>query len=172
MSLAMLPTSARFDIPADSVLVDDALVARRAAHRRVLRLVPDWIVAELLPHSADPNQVDDLLGHPDRALMELHLREVADRLIGQLRLTIEDMEIAALGRAAHALYAATGDGNLDMLRFERERATTQPAVERYAPNTRGVRAVEDVDHDALASLVTVAAWADALAGDYVDPRIN
>ena len=154
-----------------SPLVDDELVARRSRHRRAVRQIPAWIVNSI---AADANlsTVAALRDHPDRVLMEIHLRDVADRLLGQMRLTLDDLATATLAAAAQQFYACAGDADLELLQLERERVEREPTVDRYVSCEHDFRSLEDVDHESLSALIASVAWADELAGDYRDPRID
>jgi hypothetical protein len=149
---------------------DPELIERRIRHRRILQNLPGWIVKEV----AEPaiGAATPLRAHAERAAMESHLRDVADRLAGQLRMTLEDLATATAAIAAQEFYATAGDHCLEFLRADRERATAEPTAAKYGASGNDFRDLPDLDHDALAALITAAAWADELAGDYRDPRIN
>lgn len=104
--------------------------------------------------------------------METHLRDVADRLAGQLRMSLEDLATATGAIAAQEFYAIAGDQCLEFLQTDRERATVDPMAAKYGMCRSNFRDLPDIDHEALAAFITSAAWADELAGDYRDPRIN
>jgi hypothetical protein len=150
-------------------LIDSALVERRMKQRRALCIVPDWIVEEVT-HGMLPDAADDA-GPRDRALMELHLRDVADRLIGQLRMTFDEFDDAAIAGAAQQLYDRRGNGNLELLKLEYERANTSAAAAKYRSSGTTLAELEDIDSEAVAALVTALVWADELAGDYCDTRV-
>ena len=103
--------------------------------------------------------------------MEMHLRDVADRLLGQMHIALDDLMTATLAAAAQCFYAAVGDTDLELLILERQNIEREPAVAKYMQGDRDIRKIENVDHEALAALITTVAWADELAGDYRDPRI-
>ncbi|HET9729272.1 MAG TPA: hypothetical protein VFR41_07625 [Acidimicrobiia bacterium] len=150
--------------------VDPELIERRIRHRRILQNIPGWIVKEL----AEPviAGATPMRAHPERAAMETHLRDVADRLAGQLRMTLEELTTATTAMAAQQFYATAGDHGLEFLRVDHERATDEPMAAKYGIPRADFRSVPDIDHEALAALVAATAWADELAGDYRDPRIN
>ena len=154
-----------------SPLIDRELVDRRARHRRAVRQIPSWIVTDITMH-ANLTAMSSLRDHPDNILMEMHLRDVADRLLGQLRLALEQLSDVSLVEAAHQLYAVVGDAHLELLALERERVDRQHDVANNDPHRRDVREHEDVDYETLAALITAVTWADELAGDYRDPRID
>ena len=104
--------------------------------------------------------------------METHLRDLADRLAGQLRMTLEDLATATTAIAAQQFYATAGDQRVAFLEADRERANAEPLAAKYGMPRQQLDDLPDVDHDALAALVTTAVCADELAGDYHDPRIN
>jgi hypothetical protein len=157
----------------DCALIDPPFVERRWKQRRALCIVPDWIVEEvahgLLPH--DPANADATTAR-ERSLMEMHLRDVADRLIGQLRMTFDEFGDAAVAGAAQRLYDTRGSGNLELLKIENERANTSAAAAKYRFTGCGLSELEDIDSEAVAALVTTLVWADELAGDYADSRIG
>ena len=155
----------------ESPLIDSDLVERRARHRRALRRIPSWIVTDISMH-ANLAVMSTLRDHADSILMEMHLRDVADRLLGQLRLALEQLSDESLVEAAHQLYAVVGDAHLELLALERERVELQHDVVSDGRRRRDVRALEDVDYETLAALITVVSWADELAADYRDPRID
>jgi hypothetical protein len=104
--------------------------------------------------------------------METHLRDLADRLAGQLRMTLEDLATATTAIAAQQFYATAGDQRVAFLQADRERANAEPMATKYGTPQQEFGDLPDVDHDALAALITTAVSADELAGDYHDPRIN
>ena len=154
-----------------SPLVDSELVDRRLRHRRAVRQIPSWIVADIATR-ANLTAVTTLRDHPDCILMEMHLRDLADRLLGQLRLAMEQLSDESLVEAAHQLYAVVGDAQLEWLAVERERVDLQHDALSNELRRRDARQLEDVDYGTLAALITAVAWADELAGDYRDPRIG
>jgi hypothetical protein len=153
-----------------STFVDPELIERRIRHRRILQNIPGWIVKELTEPALAA--AAPLRAHPERAAMETHLRDVADRLAGQLRMTLEALTTATMALAAQQLYATAGDQGVEFLQADRERATVEPMAGKYGASGQGFCSLPDLDHDALAALITTTAWADELAGDYRDPRIN
>jgi hypothetical protein len=154
-----------------SPLIDNELVDRRARHRRAVRRIPSWIVTDITTR-ANLTAVATLRDHPDNILMEMHLRDLADRLLGQLRLALELLSDESLVDAAHQLYAVVGDAQLELLALERERIDIQRDVTSNDPSRRDARKLEDVDYGTIAALITAVSWADDLAGDYRDPRID
>jgi hypothetical protein len=151
-------------------MLDPELLERRLRHRRILQNIPAWIVQRL----AEPaiTAAKPLRTHPDRGAMETHLRDLADRLAGQLRMTLEDLATATTAIAAQQFYATAGDQNVAFLEADRERAHAEPLAAKYGMPRQELGDLPDVDHDALAALITTAVSADELAGDYHDPRIN
>jgi len=154
-----------------SPLIDSELVDRRARHRRAVRRIPAWIVTDITMH-ANLTAMTSLRDHQDNILMELHLRDVADRLLGQLRLALEQLSEESLAEAAHELYTIVGDAHLELLAVERARVDLQHNVDNNEVRRHDVRELEDVDYESLAALITAVSWADELAGDYRDPRID
>jgi hypothetical protein len=154
-----------------SPLIDRQLRDRRARHRRAMRQIPSWIVTDITMH-ANLSAMLSLRDHQDNVLMEMHLRDVADRLLGQLRLALEQLSEESLVEAAHGLYAVVGDAHLELLALERARVDRQHDVASNDLRRRDVRDLEDVDYETLAALITAVSWADELAGDYRDPRIE
>jgi hypothetical protein len=151
-------------------LVDAGLVARRWTQRRAVRTLPDWIVLDIVAQ-VDLHAVRALDDHSDRTLMEIHLRDLADRFLGQLRLTLDALADANLTFAAQRFYAIAGDADIELLRVERQRVENEPGAARFVHCDRELSALEDIDHDGLRAFVTSVAWADELAGDHRDPRI-
>jgi hypothetical protein len=148
---------------------DFNLAEQRMRHRRLLRDIPAWIVRDIATPAIAG--ADELRRHPDRFAMEIHFREVADRLAGQLRMSLEELAAATTAAAAQDFYAAIGDRGLEFLQVDRERMDAEPYAAKYATCAHDFRNIDEVDHEALAALITAAAWADELAGDYRDPRI-
>ena len=153
-----------------SPLIDSELVDRRARHRRAVRQIPSWIVADITTR-ANLAAVATLRDHPDNILMEMHLRDLADRLLGQLRLALEQLSDESLVEAAQQLYDVVGDAQLEFLALERERVDIEYTVVSNELRRRDLHTLEDVDYGTLAALITAVSWADDLAGDYRDPRI-
>jgi hypothetical protein len=153
-----------------ATIVDPELLDRRLRHRRILQNIPAWIVQRL----GEPAiaAATPLRTHPDRGAMETHLRDLADRLAGQLRMTLEDLATATTAIAAQEFYAITGDQRVAFLQADRERANAEPLAAKYGTPQQQFADLPDVDHDALAALITTAVCADELAGDYHDPRIK
>ena len=154
-----------------SPLIDSELVDRRGRHRRAVRRIPSWIVADITT-CANLHAVATLRDHPDNILMEMHLRDLADRLFGQLRFALEQLSDESLVEAAHQLYDVVGDAQLELLALERERVEIQHDLASNELRRRDVRKLEDVDYGTLAAFITAASWAGDLAGDYRDPRID
>ena len=160
----------RYEVIFTSALIDTAFVDRRWKQRRILRNMPAWMIHDTCAgnkHRRHGGAIDD----DDGALMETHLRDLADRLTGQLHLTIDELSAATLAMAALHVYEIWGDANLELLKVERERTRSDPVCERYADTGRALAALDDLDAEAVATLMTVLVWADELAGDYCDPRL-
>jgi hypothetical protein len=157
-------------LPVDTTDFADAnLVEQRMRHRRMLRDIPAWIVHDIAAPGLEA--VSGVARHPDRFSMEIHFREVTDRLAGQLRMSLEELAVGTNAAAAQEFYAVVGDRGLEFLQADRDRMENESYAAKYATCAHDFRALEEVDHEALAALITAATWADELAGDYRDPRI-
>jgi hypothetical protein len=157
-------------LPVDTTDFADAnLMDQRMRHRRMLRDIPAWIVHDIAAPAIEA--VSGVSRHPDRFSMEIHFREVADRLAGQLRMSLEELAVGTNAAAAQEFYAVVGDQGLEFLQVDRERMENDAYAAKYVTCAHDFRGVAEVDHEALAALITAAAWADELAGDYRDPRI-
>jgi len=87
-------------------------------------------------------------------------------------MTLEDLATATTAIAAQEFYATVGDQCVAFLQADRERAIAEPMAEKYGTPRQEFGDLPDVDHDALAALITTAVFADELAGGYHDPRLN
>ena len=136
----------------------DELDAKRADQRRVLRCSPCWIVDTTRISRPGPG-----LGGTDAALVEIELRRLADQELEPLR-----------------SWVTVWRGH-----------TETEAIEWWISQAESNAALEDVirqvkaDHEAkraaeyppglysrILRVVTLLAWADELAGDYADPRLD
>src|SRR5258707_11281269 len=95
--------------------------------------------------------MSSLRDHQDNILMEMHLRDVADRLLGQLRLALDQFSDESLVEAAHEFYSVVGDAHLELLALERERVDLQYDAAGNDRRRRDVRELEDVDYETLAA---------------------
>lgn len=136
----------------------DELAAKRADQRRVLRFIPSWIVDTTRISRPGPR-----LTGTDAAMIETELRRLADQ-------ELEPLVSWVTVWRAH---------------------TQSEAIEWWLDQAEINAALEDVerqvhaDHEAnraaeyppglysrILRVVTLLAWADELAGDYADPRID
>jgi hypothetical protein len=136
----------------------DELDAKRAEQRRALRSIPSWIVDTTRISRPGPP-----LGGTDAALVEIELRRLADQDLEPLRSWVTVWQ---------------GHTESEAIEWWIGQAELNAALEDVA---RQVRA----DHEAkraaeyppglysrILRVVTLLAWADELAGDYADPRLD
>ncbi|MBV8980883.1 MAG: hypothetical protein JO086_08280 [Acidimicrobiia bacterium] len=141
------------------------LDALRQQQRRVLRTVPEWVIDRV----AIPYEPVESSSAGDRAYAELELRKLAqDAIVEQQELlasfdrgTTDEMLAAAISN----LIQKAPRGLFDAL---------QPLSDD-AYDRRKASAVRNMEGDQTAPLTRLLAlliWADALAGDYRDPRLK
>lgn len=170
LSVGSNATGVRMDRPeatANDPLVDEALIDLRWHQRRRLRLLPDWLVEETFKSGfmarGDPERPVDRSG--DR-IIEWGLRLAAKR--------IEDDGVdATLDRFAENVRQRELYGFLKANWSQSFQGEEHP-LRRLTEDAKASLKSEMPMHDSYAVLgySLLVVWADWLAGDYVDPRVE
>lgn len=144
-------------VPPGHPYLTDALVAKRARQRRILRSFPDWIVENARLTRPGPRLPD-----PDGALVEQELRRLADRELEPLRgwLGVWRWHTESETLERWFSQAEIGATLYEVAGTVRSESETRRVVD-YPPGL----------FLAILRAVTLLAWADEQAGEYADPRL-
>jgi hypothetical protein len=159
----------RSEAIAKDPLVSDVLIDLRWHQRRQLRLLPDWLVETVfedgfmaskkpkLPEKdkAENSMVEWGLRIPAQRIEENSVRAKLDRFADNVR----QRELYGFLNANWHLSDKPIDHPLQAIMNEAHEASKHP------PNT-------DTVDDALLGYVLLVTWADWIAGDYLDPRVE
>jgi hypothetical protein len=135
----------------------DELAQKRSEQRRILRSIPDWIVA-----NARLNRPGPRLADPDDALVERELRRLADRELEPLHCWLGVWRVHTETEMLGRWFADAEIGAA----LEDVAVTVHAAHEAWQ-----VAAYPSGLFPAILRVVALLAWADDQAGDYVDPRL-
>ena len=147
----------------------DELDRKRTEQRRILRSIPGWLVRRTDQLPIPPTPAVDA---EDRVLVETQLRALADEEVAQLDDLLEQFEAAL---AVEPAFEFVRDGIYNSTVGTAELAARFGGIidglmaDAEAARVARVSASEDIP--GVHRLLVLLAWADALAGDYVDPRI-
>jgi hypothetical protein len=142
----------------------------RARQRRQLRLIEYWMLLDALEGVTwAPSVVDE-----DRDLVELELRRVADKYSSIV--SEKDPELytrmacGVEGRALSDLLLSAREASM------RIPPQSEPLDEDFREaemaRQQSVRTIEPEVGGPLRELIVALVWADAVAGDYRDPRVR
>jgi hypothetical protein len=152
----------------DRVLVSKKLKKRRARQRRVLAGMEDWLIRDAMKGLPADLPLPELVSV--RVLVEERLRAHADTQIAEdLSDLLDPMESAYVARNLALFLSATKDA-VDVTEgvvFPSD----QLLNESYAKGQGSLQQVTTPQFHVIAEVVAVLVWADALAGDYRDPRL-
>jgi hypothetical protein len=134
----------------------------RAKQRNILSTLPMTALEKMVPRPLGPELLPTLHERTESAL-----REIAIRYADEAHQLIADAHLVAVADAALAALDATPAAGADDLnelhqQLEHHRAFTKVVDLHY----------NDEVLDALRLLVPLLVWADEIAGDYSDPRVD
>ena len=135
----------------------EELAQTRSEQRRILRSIPDWIVANTRLNRPGPRLAD-----PDDALVERELRRLADRELEPLRCWLGVWRLHTETEMLGWWFAQAEIGAA----LEGVAAAVHEAHEAWR-----VAAYPSGLYPAILRVVALLAWADDQAGDYMDPRL-
>ena len=135
----------------------EELAQTRSEQRRILRSIPDWIVA-----NARLNRPGPRLADPDDALVERELRRLAERELEPLRCWLGVWRVHTETETLGRWFAEAEIGAA----LEDVAGAVHAAHEAWQ-----VAAYPSGLFPAILRVVALLAWADEQAGDYVDPRL-
>lgn len=177
-----MTASSRPEAYAGSPLVNKALIKRRWKQRKLLRLIPDWVIETACRSPGDVNarsrHARKMPDGQDRALVKIYLRDVAEDMTAVLGDPLADMSKATADEAVQRLMYTWGHSSLEPFRQANDRVMRRLADSKWRtpPSTvRDVHVLQEVsrsDGEAIETLVVCLVWADELAGDYIDPRVS
>ncbi len=137
----------------------------RVMQRQQLREIPDKFIApgKLLPDDIDVNDMPE----GDRAYLELAIRDLVGQYAGELQeLLAKVSPDTAYSRLRS--FVATDVGEVPPnLKNARDDILERIKAQRPAGGTVG-----DEEAFRLAPVILLLVWADVLAGDYLDPRVE
>jgi hypothetical protein len=155
-------------------LVDDAFVELRRRQRWLLAAIPDWAIPQLKPPWA--RVAAEFARPPRRILLEQRLRALADEAAGQLCQFLADgAKAAGVYLVPRFLLAQRGVNGTKLTRDEQSLADALDAMMSTKADEWSAAKVGELDpkqEPVLRRLIALLVWADELAGDYRDARLD
>lgn len=148
----------------------EVLDHKRAEQRRKLRSIPDWLVEKVDPSAWEIR--DDALKGRDAPYAEVLVRRAADEQLADLEVLLSAWVVETdadrlmgfvqsdVTKDSHANFPT--QAKADILRITKARRPASIVQDELPEEHKGP----------LAKALVLLAWADELAGDYIDPRLS